>query len=34
MALKLMLLGIWYGATVPPLFALAIVAWVWGDHDA
>lgn len=31
--LKLLVLGLWFSATFPPLFALAFFAWVFGDHD-
>lgn len=31
--LKLMALVLWFSAVVPPLFALAFLAWVFGEND-
>lgn len=31
--LKLAALVFWFSATIPPLFALAFLAWVFGEVD-
>lgn len=30
-AIRLALVIAWYAATIPPVFALALAAWVFGD---